>query len=209
MKNYKFSQDWFSSDDIKNILPTQTSNELHILEIGSFEGKSTVWFIDNLLKHQNSTITCIDPWMNFYQNSDSFKSYKPETKTQSGVDYIKDDIKGRFLYNINESDYPNKVNIIQGMSYSELPDLINQNNMYDIIFIDGNHTSPFVLTDAVMSWYLLKQNGIMIFDDYLWSYNKGKTLTPKLAIDSFIECFSDYSEIILDGYRKAIKKVNK
>lgn len=207
MKNYKFSQDWFSSDDIQNILPIHTLNELHILEIGSFEGKSTVWFIDNLLKNKNSSITCIDPWMNFIQNINSFESYNPDTKTQSGVDYIKDDVKGRFLYNINESEWPNKVNTIQGMSFSELPKLITKNKLYDIIYIDGNHTSPFVLTDAVMCWYLLKPNGIMIFDDYLWEYNKGKTLTPKFAIDSFIEIFSDYSKIIFDGYKKVIKKI--
>ena len=47
----------------------------------------------------------------------------------------------------------------------------------------------------------------MIFDDYLWTYNKGKTLTPKLAVDSFIEIFSDYSKVIWDDYRKAIKKI--
>ena len=207
MKNYKFTQNWFTSDDLVKILPINTLNELHILEIGSFEGMSTVWFIDNLLKNENSNITCIDPWMNYYQNSNSFESYNPDTKTQSGIDYIKDDIKGRFLYNKNESGHPNKVNVIQGLSYFELAKLINTNNLYDVIFIDGNHTSPFVLTDAVMSWYLLKPNGIMIFDDYLWTYNKGKTLTPKLAVDSFIEIFSDYSKVIWDDYRKAIKKI--
>jgi predicted O-methyltransferase YrrM len=212
MKNYKFTKNWFGSTDIEKILPLYTLDELHVLEIGSFEGKSTVWFIENLLKNENSTITCIDPWMNFYQNSNSFESYNPSTKTQSGVDYLIDDIKGKFLYNINETGYPTKVIVRQGMSYLELPKLIDQNKLYDVIFIDGNHTSPFVLTDAVLCWYLLKPNGIMIFDDYLWTFKNGKTLTPKtltpkLAIDSFVEIFSDYSSVILDGYRKAIKKI--
>jgi predicted O-methyltransferase YrrM len=208
MKNYKFTQNWFNSDDIEKILPINTLDELHILEIGSFEGKSTVWFINNLLKNEKSTITCIDPWMNFYQNSNSFNSYNPETKTQSGIDYIKDDIKGRFLHNINETGYSNKVNVTHGMSYLELPKLINEKKLYDIIFIDGNHTSPFVLTDAVMSWFLLKPNGIMIFDDYLWEFNQDKeTLSPKLAIDSFIRIYNDYIKVTLNGYRKAIKKI--
>ena len=69
--------------------------------------------------------------MNFYQNSNSFDSYNPNTKTQSGVDYIKDDIKGRFLYNINETGHSNKVNIMHGMSYFELAKLINQNKLKD------------------------------------------------------------------------------
>jgi len=206
MKKYKFTQDWFTSDDLKKLLPTGTSEELHILEIGSFEGKSTVWFIENLLKNEKSTITCVDPWMNFYQNSNSFKTYDPETKTQSGVDYIKDDIKGRFLNNIRETGSPDKVNVIHGMSYREMPKLINDGKLYDIIFIDGNHTAPFVLADAVMAWFLLKDGGIMIFDDYLWTYNKGKTLTPKLAVDCFTEVFSDYCKVVWNDYRKAIRK---
>ena len=47
----------------------------------------------------------------------------------------------------------------------------------------------------------------MIFDDYLWSYQSGETLTPKLAVDSFISNFKDYCNIIWDEYRKAIKKI--
>jgi hypothetical protein len=54
MKNYKFTQNWFTSDDLKKILPIHTLNELHILEIGSFEGMSTVWFIDKLLRNEKN-----------------------------------------------------------------------------------------------------------------------------------------------------------
>lgn len=207
MRKYKFTQDWFASKDLEQFLPTNTQEEFHILEIGSFEGKSTVWFIDNLLQNPNSTITCIDPWMNFVQNATSFDTYSPDTKTQSGVDYIKDDIKGRFLYNVSQTGYPEKVKTIQGMSYEELPILINQKQEYDLIFVDGNHTAPFVLTDAVMSWYLLKKGGIIIFDDYLWDYNPGITVRPKLAIDSFISNFNDYCKVIWDSNRKAITKL--
>lgn len=207
MKDYKFTQDWFGSKDLEQFLPIDNQEEFHILEIGSFEGKSTVWFINNLLQNPNSTITCIDPWMNFIQNTSSFDTYSPDTKTQSGVDYIKDDIKGRFIYNVSQTGNPEKVKTIQGMSYEELPTLIHQKQEYDLIFIDGNHTAPFVLTDAIMSWYLLKKEGIMIFDDYLWGYNPGITVRPKLAVDSFISNFNDYCKVIWDSHRKAIIKL--
>ena len=61
--------------------------------------------------------------------------------------------------------------------------------------------------DSVLSWNLLKPGGILIFDDYLWMPDSYKSLTPKLAVDSFIEVFEDYVEVILDKYRKAIKKI--
>ena len=73
-----------------------------------------------------------------------------------------------------------------------LPSFLPQCPPIDLLFIDGNHTAPFVLTDAIMSWYLLKVNGVMSFDDYLWSYQTGDTITPKLAVDSFVSNFNDY-----------------
>jgi predicted O-methyltransferase YrrM len=199
-KEYKYSENWFGSEDIERFLPKYTE-EKRMLEIGSFEGKSTVWFLENILLNLNSTITCVDPWTSYSQNTDSFNSYNTlETEWN-----FKNNQK-TFIYNIYQSGYPEKVIINKGFSYKILPKLINDNEKYDIIFIDGNHTSPFVLSDCVMSWYLLADNGIMIFDDYLWG-DVNSTTSPKIAIDSFISCFKDYIEVIWSDYRLAIKKV--
>ena len=75
MKNYKYTENWFSFSDLEQFLPLNTQEELHILEIGSFEGKSTIWFLENILQNPNSTITCIDPWTSYSQDSKSFESY--------------------------------------------------------------------------------------------------------------------------------------
>jgi predicted O-methyltransferase YrrM len=94
----------------------------------------------------------------------------------------------------------------QGLSKDVLLKLILSKNKYDIIFIDGNHTSPFVLIDSILSWYLLKKDGLIIFDDYLWG-EINSTISPKLAIDSFINCFGDYIEVIWSDYKKVIKRI--
>lgn len=208
-KNYKFTQNWFTMGDWEQFLKVNPNDELHILEIGSFEGRSTTWFIDNVLKNENSSITCIDSWMNFYQNTNSANTYDIDTKTKTGIDFVRDNIKGTFLHNISETNQQHKVNVIHGYSQEELPKLISESKEYDIIFIDGNHTTPFVLSDAVFSWHLLSDGGIMIFDDYAWNnFGEGNTTTtPKLAVDSFVECFKDYIEIIWVGYRYVIKKI--
>ena len=79
MKNYNYTVDWFGGgEDLKQIIKFDIESELHILEIGSFEGRSTIWFLENLLKNSKSTITCIDPWTSYSQNSDSFNSYNTE-----------------------------------------------------------------------------------------------------------------------------------
>lgn len=209
MSRYEFTRNWFRTEDLKNYLPVGTSQEIHMLEIGSFEGRSTVWFLENILQNKNSHITCIDPWMNYFQNENSLNSYNIETETQTGVDYIKDEIKKRFVNNINNTGQSNKVNIIHGYSNQELPKLINNSIEYDYIFIDGNHVAPSVLTDAVMGWYLLKKNGLLIFDDYKWGRknNCNPSLSPKLAIDCFTQCFKDYLKVIWTDYRYVVKKV--
>ena len=207
--NYKFTKNWFSKADLEQHLKVDTQEEIHILEIGSFEGRSTVWFINNILKNENSSITCIDSWMNFYQNTNSANTYDIDTKTKSGVDFVRDNIKGTFSHNISETTQQHKVNVIHGYSQTELPTLISQSKKYDIIFIDGNHTTPFVLSDAVLSWHLLSEGGIMIFDDYGWNnFGEGSiTTTPKLAVDSFVKCFKDYIEVLWVDCRYAIKKI--
>ena len=201
MINYKFTEDWFSADDLVQFLPLKTQKEIHFLEIGSFEGKSTVWFLENILLNEKSTITCIDPWTTYSQNNNSFDSYN---KVDSEWNFT--DNKNTFLHNIYLSGFKNKVIIEQGFSNEILPKFILDKKKYDIIFIDGNHTSPFVITDGIMSWYLLKEGGLMIFDDYLWGY-PNSTLSPKLAVDSFINCFRDYIEVIWSEYRLVIKKI--
>jgi Methyltransferase domain len=60
---YSFSQDWLI---YRSPLWTQYLNELkgkediHLLEIGTYEGRSAIWFLENILTHPSSTITCID-----------------------------------------------------------------------------------------------------------------------------------------------------
>ncbi len=199
-KDYKYTENWFQSNDLEKFIPKYTE-EKRMLEIGSFEGKSTVWFLENVLINNKSTITCVDPWTSYSQDTNSFNSYNKIENEWDFTNHIK-----TFIYNIYQSGCPEKVIINKGFSHKILPKLINDGEKYDIIFIDGNHTSPFVLSDCVMSWYLLNDNGIIIFDDYLWG-DINSTTAPKIAIDSFISCFKDYIEIIWSDYRLAIKKI--
>jgi len=206
MKNYKITHDWCSIKNLNYDFQIDTNQEIHILEIGSFEGLSAIWFIDNFLKNEKSTITCIDPWENYSQDTDSFNSYFKEDNQWNFKDMK---IKEMFLHNIIESGKSNQVKIIQGFSHEKLPLIICDKNKFDIIFIDGNHTAPFVLTDMVMSWYLLKEGGYMILDDYnwgTWDPNLSETLHPKTSVDSFINIFKDYLTETYSEYIKIIQK---
>lgn len=93
-----------------------------------------------------------------------------------------------------------KITCLSAVEYAKRCDVVfmrdvalpysKNSKLSDIIYIDGNHEPEFVLEDAVVSFRKLKNNGIMIFDDYGWG---GPDLT-KRGIDSF-----------LNGYYKKIK----
>jgi predicted O-methyltransferase YrrM len=204
MKNYNFTENWFGDDGLFILNDVNKNDELHILEIGSFEGKSTVWFLENLLLNINSRITCVDPWLNYSQDHNSLNSYFRENKEWNLIERKTKEI---FLHNIVESGVSEKVIIREGFSDKILPSLIIEQKKYDIIFIDGNHTAPYVMMDVVMSWPLLKNGGIIIFDDYLWSLDKPTTLRPKESVDYFVNTFEDYIIELYTNYRKILKKL--
>ena len=45
-----------------------------------------------------------------------------------------------------------------------------------------------VLSDAVLSWNLLKEGGIMILNNYELDYFEEEYNNPRIAIDSFLRC---------------------
>jgi len=80
-------------------------------------------------------------------------------------------------------------------------------NTFDIIYIDGDHTAAGVLADAVLSFQLLKTDGVLIFDDYRWFEERlPEELRPRIAIDSFITSYRNALEVVYRGYQVFIKK---
>jgi predicted O-methyltransferase YrrM len=35
---------------------------VHVLEVGCFEGRTSIWLLEQVLQHETSTLTCIDPF---------------------------------------------------------------------------------------------------------------------------------------------------
>lgn len=132
--------------------------EAHALEIGSCEGRSSCFFVQNILRHEKSTLTCVDPWV------------MPGTEE-------------RFQHNIDVLNCRKKMHIVKGFSDEVALDL----QAWDWIYVDGNHSAKATLFDAVRSWVSLKKGGIMIFDDFQWNINtRPRVECPKMAIDAFL-----------------------
>lgn len=182
-KEYKFSQDWFTNRIPvweKILLQLKGKPNLQYLEIGVYEGYSLIWMLENILTHPTSKAT--------------------------GIDTFPGQLQERFMDNLRIGGFSNKVTVIQGQSQIKLRHL--PLNAYDIIYIDGSHLAMNVLTDAVLSWQLLKNEGIIIFDDYYWKPDRPVQLRPQAAIDSFLVCFGGYLEVIHRGPQIFLKKKN-
>jgi predicted O-methyltransferase YrrM len=171
---------------------TKYNEPLHVLEIGAYEGDATLWFLKNLLTDPKSTYTAIDTW----EGSPEYVN----------VNFKK--VEDVFDENIKKSGMSNKVTKIKDLSYTGLVKLLAQDVRpeYHVIFIDASHEARDVLADAVLSWPMLKKEGVMIFDDYKWEKLSPEYFRPRPAIDSFIKCMAPELEVLGMHYQAFVSK---
>ena len=65
----EFTSDWFSEHIPlweSQLFRLKGEANLSFLEIGAFEGRATLWLLNNILTHSSSGITCIDPFEESY-----------------------------------------------------------------------------------------------------------------------------------------------
>ena len=69
-KEKVFNADWFTKNipNWQKYLAHLKGVEANALEIGCWEGQSTVWLLENILTHENSTITCVDNFLGNPEN---------------------------------------------------------------------------------------------------------------------------------------------
>lgn len=163
------------------------------LEVGSYEGRSTLWLCENILTHPDARIVCVDT----FKGNDEMAPHE------------KIGIFERFMYNIGP--FGSKVDKVMAMESGLALRSFPAVETFDFIYIDGCHRSRNVLEDAVLSYPLLKVGGIMLFDDY-GSYST-------VGVDAFLQCYSEKDGptgknandivVISTGYQLAIRKVVK
>ena len=200
----EFTNNWFESAARSNwdmLIPQ--INPTRILEIGSYEGASTCYLIDKIGSHKEIEIHCVDTW-------------------DGGIEHSKEnmsEVEKRFNNNIQiaKQNSSNNIEVIVHKGHSDLvlSKLISDGklNFFDFIYVDGSHQAPDVLCDAALGFRLLKNNGVMAFDDYLWqeqlNYGVDPIRCPKLAIDAFTNIYCRKLRIISTPlYQLYIQKIS-
>lgn len=196
MTDYEFTKDWFNWAPAvwEQLTPmlSGVAGKRNFLEIGSFEGRSSVWIAENMMQ-DGDHLRCIDTWEGGEEHDEENMS----------------EVEERFRANliVATQKFPERL-IFQskGTSVARLAQLQGK-TMFDFIYIDGSHVAKDVLTDACLAWPLLKKGGLMVFDDYTWSPNARDILhRPKIAIDAFVNIFAEEVEIIHLGYQLIVRK---
>ncbi|TGP24671.1 class I SAM-dependent methyltransferase, partial [Mesorhizobium sp. M2D.F.Ca.ET.232.01.1.1] len=117
-----------------------------VLEIGSFEGRSALFFLQFLPK---SRITCVDS----FQGS--------EEHVERGSEYESDMAEVERRFDQNLMPFADRVEKRKGCSVVVLPALAAEQRLYDVIYVDGDHSAVSTYTDARLGWDLLDKDGLM------------------------------------------------
>ena len=154
------------------------NNIIDILEIGSYEGRSAIFFLNFF---NRSKITCVDPFFDSsYKNLDEI--YKIFIKNMKSFKNFK----------------------IKKMLSSEF--FLENKNYYDLIYIDGSHAAKDVYKDLINSYKFTKIESYILLDDFLWRKNYTHK-SPIDAINLFIKKYKKKIKIIYCYEQMLIQKI--
>lgn len=182
-----FRYDWVSRhvQTWEKLFEPYKNKVQRILEIGSWEGRSALFFLDYF---PNSSITCVDTWLG-----------SPEMKDWPDIEQIE------VTFDRNMLEYSERVEKLKGTTLKVLPRLSSIS--YDFIYVDGSHKASDVFLDSLLAWPLLKNQGLMLFDDYEWDAEvSSEDDKPKRGVENFLQFIDRHYELVHKGYQVMIQK---
>lgn len=178
-KPYTFTTNWFTHKTASwaEILKEfKGKPNVNYLEIGTFEGRSALWVLENIATHPTAKLTIVDAFQ--------------------------EDTLRTFTSNINLSGEAGKFKIIAGYSTEKIKEI--PSNSIDFAYIDGSGKGIVMMCDLVNTWNILKPNGIIIFSRYALDNELRKALElhpndpgPVEAIDAFLKLYRPYIDVLL------------
>jgi hypothetical protein len=168
---YSLADEWFPYIPLFEF----NTRPIRYLEIGVHKGCNAKSVALTYALHKDSRIYCVDPW----QDYKDFSQYRGRQAFLFSV----------FSANIQllSKVHRNKFVVRRGFSSAEVvkfPD-----GYFDVIYVDGNHESPYALEDAVLSFRRLRIGGFIVLDDYDWA-------STRLGVDAFIAAYRQYITVI-------------
>jgi predicted O-methyltransferase YrrM len=188
-----FTCDWTTNriPVLSNVLAGLRDKPARLLEIGSWEGRSAIFFLNYL---PLARIVCIDPFVGNveHQQDAYFAALVPQAEA---------------LFDANLASFGSRVEKLKGPSSRILPELGLAGRRFDAAYIDGSHFAADVYADALLTWPLIERGGIVVFDDYEWNLMDHERERPKLGIEAFLRTIAGQYREIFRSYQLAIMKL--
>jgi hypothetical protein len=182
---------WKNYSIWRRVLAPLRDRPARILEIGSFEGRSAVFFLKYLPR---STIVCIDTFAGTPEESYVYKFLEEQLPG----------IEARFDRNV--APFAHRVEKIKSRSAPALQALIAAGRRFDLAYIDAGHRYDDVMADSLAVWKMLEPGGIVIWDDYEWAPEFPSAERPKPAIDDFLRAHEGHYQLLAKGYQVIIRR---
>lgn len=101
---------------------------------------------------------------------------------------------------LNLERHLDKITVYEGNSRVILPRLADK---FDIIYIDGDHSSRGAIFDSVLCWLRLNDWGYIIWDDYQ-KHDDGCGVN--LAVDNFLACLPKHQyKVIFNNFQICVQ----
>lgn len=192
IRNGMFTSTWFDGSIelwVELLSPLRAlERPVDMLEVGSWEGRSALFLLGYF---SAGKLTAVDTWEGGVEHQQA-----------AGLDVLEQ----RFDHNL--ASFRGRLEKRKGLSFVVLPALAaSGKERFDFIFIDGSHFADDVMVDAVMAWRLLRKDGILVFDDYLWRLGRyGRKRNPAHAINLFLRMIAGDYALLHVGHQLAIRK---
>ena len=185
----------------------RAARAVRVLELGVLEGRSAAWFVESLLAHPRSVYVGVDA-------APARASANLRAAARAFVDGAPD---LALLPAARASASPRaSVSLLEGRTVEALAALLHERHqrgaadaagaLFDVIYVDADHSQAAVLLDVQLSWQLLAVGGVLICDDYFSDAVLNATGnfdhiggSVRRAVDAFVDAHRGEMRILLRG----------
>ena len=184
----------------KNVLehiPELVGQKISYLEIGTFEGGSAMWMLDNVLTHPDSRCYCVDNWHDVISRKKSRGGRRKTVWPGFEIEYAA---------RKNLEKYGDRVVIEKGDS----ADVLNAwpHGRHQLAYVDGDHHYESCLKDSLAVWPLVDAGGVVIWDDFAVKplASRSRIQVGKAVTDFLRTVYGQYEVLFSNNQMGVIKR---